>query len=67
MRDVVQSAMQELSNDHREVIMLRHILDKSHAEMSELLGIPEKTVKSRLFTARQMLGRVLKRRGVESA
>jgi RNA polymerase sigma-70 factor, ECF subfamily len=61
---LVQAAMMELSEDHRQTIILRHFLDQSHREMSELLDIPEKTVKSRLYTARQQLGEVLRRRGV---
>jgi DNA-directed RNA polymerase specialized sigma24 family protein len=35
--------------------------------MSELLEIPEKTVKSRLFTARRILGDILTKRGVSLA
>lgn len=67
VRDVIQSAMQDLSEDYRQVIMLRHFLNRSHEEMSELLGIPEKTVKSRLYSARQLLAKALRRRGVTSA
>ena len=64
VRDAVQEAMQDLSEDYRQVIMLRHFLNRSHQEMSELLGVPEKTVKSRLYSARQLLAKALRRRGV---
>ncbi len=59
--EVVQRAIMRLSPEYREAIILRHFLQLSHREMSELLGIPEKTVKSRLYSARQRLGRVLQR------
>lgn len=65
--DLVQAALLELSNNDRQVLVLRHWLDRSHVEIGEALGIPERTVKSRLFEARQRLGRILRRRGVEQA
>jgi RNA polymerase sigma-70 factor (ECF subfamily) len=65
--DAVQAALLELSEDDRQVLVLRHWLDRSHAEIGEALGIPERTAKSRLFEARQRLGRILKRRGVNQA
>ena len=67
VRDVLQSALQDLSDEYRQVIMLRHFLNRSHQEMSELLNVPEKTVKSRLYSARQLLAKALRRRGVTSA
>ena len=67
VRDVVQAAMQDLPEEYRQVIMLRHFLNRSHQEMSEMLGLPEKTVKSRLYTARQLLAKALRRRGVTTS
>lgn len=52
----IQDAIMRLSPDHRAVITLRHFTDCSYQDMAAILGIPEKTVKSRLFTARQALG-----------
>jgi len=60
----VRRAVMLLQEDHRDVIVLRHFLLQSHREMSALLGVPEKTVKSRLHTARQRLGEVLTRQGI---
>jgi RNA polymerase sigma-70 factor, ECF subfamily len=62
----VRRAVMSLEEDHRDVIVLRHFLLRSHREMSALLGIPEKTVKSRLHTARARLGEVLARQGIRS-
>ncbi|MBI1798536.1 MAG: sigma-70 family RNA polymerase sigma factor [Candidatus Eisenbacteria bacterium] len=64
MNGRVREAVTRLSEDHRDVIVLRHFLQLSHREMSELLRVPEKTVKSRLHTARQRLGEILARTGV---
>jgi RNA polymerase sigma-70 factor (ECF subfamily) len=57
--DSVQAALLRLGNDDREVIVLRHFVELSYAEIGETLGIAEKTVKSRLHEARQRLGRML--------
>ena len=43
----------------REVVVLRHFAELSYGEMSVALAIPEKTVKSRLYTARQRLAGIL--------
>ena len=63
----VQAALLELSEDDRQVLVLRHWLDRSLAEIGETLGIPDRTAKSRLFEARQRLGRILRRRGVDDS
>jgi RNA polymerase sigma-70 factor (ECF subfamily) len=57
--DRVQSALLKLPPDSREVLVLRHFGELTYSEMSSLLSIPEKTVKSRLYTARQRLTDVL--------
>jgi RNA polymerase sigma-70 factor (ECF subfamily) len=61
---IVQDALMELGTDHRQVIILRHFLHLSHREIGDMLNVPEKTVKSRLYTGRQLLGGILRRRGV---
>jgi len=62
--DQVQSALLELSPDYRQVIILRHFVQLSYQEMSGVLEIPEKTVKSRLHTARQLLSDIFIKRGI---
>jgi len=61
---VVETALLSLGFEYRVVIVLRHFNDCSYREMSEILEIPEKTVKSRLFTARALLRDILCRRGI---
>ena len=58
-RDQIEVALQALTEEYREVVVLRHFADLSYAEISEVVGVPEKTVRSRLFSARQRLGTVL--------
>ncbi len=60
----LQSALMELKPDYRAAIVLRHYQGLSYREMGEIVGVPEKTVKSRLFSARRQLKDILARRGV---
>jgi RNA polymerase sigma-70 factor (ECF subfamily) len=61
---MLEDAILELRTEFRIVIVLRHFHDLSYEEMSQILDIPEKTVKSRLFSARQMLREILLRSGL---
>ena len=54
-RRAVRQAILALPEPYREVIVLRHFAALSYDEMSEAIGIPTKTVKSRLYSARQRL------------
>lgn len=59
LHDRVQSALQRLTPEYREVVVLRHYGELSYEEIAVSLNLPVKTVKSRLFTARQRLADVL--------
>jgi len=48
-------AIDGLKPDYRAVIVLKYFAERRYDEIGLILGIEEKTVKSRLFTARQML------------
>jgi len=52
----VRAAIIELTQEQREVVVLKYFAEMSYEEISHALDLPEKTVKSRLFTARQRLG-----------
>jgi len=54
-RRVVRAAVDRLSDDHREIIVLKNFKDHSYREIADLLEIPIGTVMSRLFYARQAL------------
>ncbi len=53
--DRVGRALLELKPDDRAVVVLRHFVSFSYEEISDVLGVPVRTVKSRLFTARERL------------
>jgi RNA polymerase sigma-70 factor (ECF subfamily) len=55
----IEAALQRLTPEYRSVVVLRHFAGQSYSEIAAALSIPEKTVKSRLFTARQLLGEML--------
>jgi RNA polymerase sigma-70 factor (ECF subfamily) len=57
----VEHAISHLSEEYREVVVLRYFGELSYEEISEAVGVPEKTVKSRLFSARQRLAAELER------
>ncbi len=44
---------------------LRHFMHLSYEDMAETLSLPEKTVKSRLYSARQLLREHLLQHGVD--
>lgn len=56
----VESAMQRLSSDHREILVMICIQGMQYAEVSKSLDIPIGTVRSRLSRARESLQAALK-------
>ena len=59
----VEQALGQLSEEYREVVVLRYFAELSYEEISHAVGVPEKTVKSRLFSARQRLAGLLGQKG----
>ena len=51
----IQESLMGLQEDYRTVVVLRHFSECSYRQISEILHIPEKTVKSRLYSARQLM------------
>ena len=60
----MEAALMMIKSEYRAVIVLKHVLGCSYIEISEVLDIPEKTVKSRLYTARQLLQERLTQQGL---
>jgi len=58
-RRQVQAAILELPIEYREVIVLHYFNGLAYDDISDTLGVPQKTVKSRLYTARQRLAAAL--------
>ena len=53
--DIVASCMNLLSEQHREILTLRNILNRSYDEIAVTLGVSVGTVKSRIARAREKL------------
>jgi RNA polymerase sigma-70 factor (ECF subfamily) len=60
----IQDALMEIEVEHRVLIVLKHFEGFSYQEMAFMLDISEQKVKSRLFSARQVLKNVLITRGI---
>lgn len=60
-RETLQRALDRLSPDLREAVILRDLQDLDYQEIAQVLGVPEGTVKSRINRGRLELGRLLKR------
>ncbi|MGH7439063.1 MAG: RNA polymerase sigma factor [Polyangiaceae bacterium] len=59
MRVALERAIDALPDDFRTVFVLRAVEEMTGAETAEALGIPEETVKTRLFRARARLQETL--------
>jgi RNA polymerase sigma-70 factor (ECF subfamily) len=61
---LLQAALEKLSPELRETVILRDMQEMEYREIALALGIPEGTVKSRLNRGRAELARVLRRNKV---
>jgi RNA polymerase sigma-70 factor, ECF subfamily len=62
---VLRQCLEKLSPEHKEIIDLVYYHEKSVEEVAEIVGIPENTVKTRMFYARKKLAELLKAAGIE--
>ena len=62
---ILRACVAKLSPAHREIINLVYYHEKSVEEAGEIIGIPQSTVKTRMFYARKQLADLLKGAGVD--
>src|SRR5262249_23454052 len=62
---IIRKCLMGLSVEHREIIDLVYYHEKSVEEAAKIVGIPENTVKTRMFYARKKLPEMLKAAGLE--
>ena len=62
--ELLQAALQKLSPELREAVILRDLQEMEYREIAKVLEVPEGTVKSRLNRGRAELGKVLRRNKV---
>ena len=63
--EVLRRCVTALSPRRGEIIDLVYYHEKSISEVAEIVGIPEATVKTRMFYARRKLSELLKERGID--
>ncbi|MBU0654353.1 MAG: sigma-70 family RNA polymerase sigma factor [Gammaproteobacteria bacterium] len=66
MKQQLFRLMDQLTEEHREVLKLTYFEDKSVKEVAEMLAISESTVKTRMFYARKRMGQLLEKAGITS-
>jgi RNA polymerase sigma-70 factor (ECF subfamily) len=62
--ELLQGALQKLSPELRETVILRDVEELEYREIADVLKVPEGTVKSRLNRGRAELARILRRQKV---
>jgi RNA polymerase sigma-70 factor (ECF subfamily) len=65
MGEILREALSALSAEHREIVDLVYYHEKSVEDVARIVGIPEATVKTRMFYARKKLAELLRQRGVD--
>ena len=63
-RELLWRGLDEVGDDHREILVLKELQGFKYPEIAEILGIPEGTVASRLYHARRALKDALEELGV---
>jgi RNA polymerase sigma-70 factor, ECF subfamily len=64
---LLQECLKQLSVAHREVVDLVYYHEQSIDEVAQIIGVPESTVKTRVFYARKRIAALMAERGVERA
>jgi RNA polymerase sigma-70 factor, ECF subfamily len=62
--ELLQAALQKLSPELRETVVLRDLEELEYKEIAQVLSVPEGTVKSRLNRGRAELARILRQQRV---
>ena len=63
--DLLRACLSQLSVEHREVIDLVYYHEKSVEEVALIVGAPEGTVKTRMFSARKRLSQLAQAAGID--
>jgi RNA polymerase sigma-70 factor (ECF subfamily) len=65
--EVLLNCLRQLPLNHREVIDLVYYHEKSIGEVAEITGIPQNTVKTRMFYARKRIAELMAAQGINRA
>jgi RNA polymerase sigma-70 factor, ECF subfamily len=64
---LLQACLRQLSSAHRQVIDLVYYHEQSIDEVARIIGVPQNTVKTRIFYARKRIAELLAEHGIERA
>jgi RNA polymerase sigma-70 factor (ECF subfamily) len=62
----VEEALRQIGDAHRHVLVETHLIGRSYAEVAASLGVPEGTVKSRVYYGLRALRNVLEEMGYDA-
>jgi RNA polymerase sigma-70 factor (ECF subfamily) len=65
--EILLKCLTQLSPTHREVIDLVYYHEKSIDEVAEITGVPQNTVKTRMFYARKRIAELMTNQGITRA
>jgi RNA polymerase sigma-70 factor (ECF subfamily) len=65
--EILRDCLRQLSPAHREIIDLVYYHERTIDDVAEIIGVPQNTVKTRMFYARKRIGELLAARGFASA
>ena len=63
--NILRKCLSRLSPDHREIVDLVYYQEMAIHEVAEIVGIPENTVKTRMFHARKRMSELLQQAGID--
>ena len=64
---ILQNCLAQLSPAHREIVDLVYYHEKTIDEVAEIIGVPQNTVKTRMFYARKRIAELMAAKGIERA
>ncbi|MEA2906355.1 MAG: hypothetical protein QOI12_3742 [Alphaproteobacteria bacterium] len=64
---ILQECLTQLSPAHREIVDLVYYHEKSIEEVAEIIGVPQNTVKTRMFYARKRIAELMVAKGLDRA
>jgi RNA polymerase sigma-70 factor (ECF subfamily) len=65
--EILLDCLKQLSPAHREIIDLVYYHERSIDDAAEIIGVPQSTVKTRMFYARMGIGKLMAAKGIERA
>jgi RNA polymerase sigma-70 factor, ECF subfamily len=64
---ILQACLKQLSSAHRQVVDLVYYHEQSIEDVARIIGVPENTVKTRVYYARKRIAELMAERGIERA